>query len=181
MKPTEVLKQEHQVILKVLDAAEREAARIGDSHPARMDRIEKMVDFFREFADHCHHAKEEKLLFVKLQERGMVVDGSPIGVMLHEHDQGRRLVGGVAEAVSFAARGDEKALATIAKNLADYAVLLRMHIDKEDNILYVMADDLLSDTDQEELSRAFERVEAEEMEPGTHEKYHQLAHELAED
>jgi hypothetical protein len=31
---------------------------------------------------------------------------------------------------------------------------------------------------QQELNRAFEKVEAEEMGEGAHEKYHQLAHEL---
>jgi hemerythrin-like domain-containing protein len=56
---------------------------------------------------------------------------------------------------------------------------LRAHIDKENNILFPMADQLFTPKDQEELIEAFEKVEAEEMGEGVHEKYHQLAHDLA--
>ena len=50
---------------------------------------------------------------------------------------------------------------------------------KEDNILYPMADGILTPADQAELAAAFDQVEAEEMGEGTHERYHQLAHEWA--
>lgn len=49
----------------------------------------------------------------------------------------------------------------------------------EDNILYPMADGILTFADQAELAAAFDRVEAEDMGEGTHERYHQLAHEWA--
>jgi hemerythrin-like domain-containing protein len=41
------------------------------------------------------------------------------------------------------------------------------------------ADEILTAADQAELEAAFARVEAEEMGEGTHERYHQLAHEWA--
>lgn len=58
--------------------------------------------------------------------------------------------------------------------------MLGQHIDKEDNVLYVMADQMLTPRDQEDLAEALDRIEAEEMGDGVHEKFHQLAHELAE-
>jgi len=73
---------EHKIILQVLDAAEREARRMGETGEVRTERLEQMVDFFRNFADRCHHAKEEKLLFVRMEERGMSREAGPIGVML---------------------------------------------------------------------------------------------------
>ena len=42
-----------------------------------------------------------------------------------------------------------------------------------------MADQLLSAKDDQALFEAFEKIEAEEMGEGVHEKYHQLAHNLA--
>ena len=62
MTPTETLKHEHRVILLVLDAAEREVASIEKTGKVQADKLQKMLDFFRNFADRCHHAKEEKLL-----------------------------------------------------------------------------------------------------------------------
>jgi hemerythrin-like domain-containing protein len=179
MIPTETLKHEHQIILMVLDAAEREAQSIQDTGEVRGERIEKMLDFFRNFADRCHHAKEEKLLFVKMQERGMPVDGGPIGVMLQEHDEGRGRVKAVAEALPQARSGDASALTSVRSSLLAYIQLLRAHIDKEDNVLYPMADRLFSPEDQRALTEAFEKVEAEEIGEGVHERYHQLAHDLA--
>jgi len=64
--------------------------------------------------------------------------------------------------------------------LSTYARLLRAHIAKEDNVLYPMADQLFTAEDQRSLTEAFDRVEAEETGEGVHEKYHQLAHKLAE-
>jgi hemerythrin-like domain-containing protein len=177
--PTDTLKHEHKIILLVLDLAEKEADRILSTGEVRADRIEKMTEFFREFADRCHHAKEEKLLFQKMNERGMPVEGGPLAVMLHEHDQGRGLVRGVIEALPGARRGDQEAKSTVAENLTSFVAMLRAHIGKEDNILYAMADNILTAEDQRELSEGFERVESEEIGRGVHEKYHRIAEELA--
>ena len=180
MKPTEVLKHEHQIILAVIGAAEREAQRIRATGAVDADAIAKFVDFFRNFADKCHHAKEEKLLFPKLQERGMPAEGGPIGVMLHEHTEGRNHVSGMADAAAAAGRGDAKGATALASHLSSFANLLRGHIYKEDNILFNIADERLSPADQEALSRAFDDVEKNEIGEGVHEQYHQLAHELME-
>lgn len=57
--------------------------------------------------------------------------------------------------------------------------LLRNHIYKEDNVLFPMADRVLAADEQTSLEGLFEKVEAEEIGEGVHERYHQLAHELA--
>jgi hemerythrin-like domain-containing protein len=179
MTPTETLKHEHQIILLALGAVEREMQQIQSGGPVPEVRIAQIIDFIQNFADRCHHAKEEKLLFSRMQERGMPVHGGPIGVMLQEHDDGRRRVRAAAEALPGAEAGDAGARTALTANLLAYVHLLRAHIDKEDNVLYPMADRILSAADQADLAAAFERVEAEEMGEGTHERYHQLAHEWA--
>ena len=179
MKSTEVLVHEHQIIWMVLDAAERKAQQIEAQGAAGVQGVDQMVDFFQSFADRCHHAKEEDLLFVRMEERGVCVDGGPIGVMLREHEEGRRRVRAVAAALPGAAEGDPEALAAVSGNLKAYVQLLRAHILKEDRALYPMADKLFTPQDQEEMSEAFDRVEAEEIGEGVHERYHELAHQLA--
>ena len=180
MTPTEILKHEHQIILMVLEAAEREANSIKETGKVDGSKLDKFVDFIRNFADRCHHAKEEDQLFVKMRERGMPKEGGPIAVMLVEHDEGRRYVKAVADAIDPAVHGDTKAKVAIRENLQAYVNLLRAHIHKEDNILYPMADRFLTADDQQFLSEAFNRIEAQEIGEGVHEKYHHLAHELAD-
>ena len=157
----------------------REAQRIQDSGQVNVEKTEQVVDFIRNFADRCHHAKEEDLLFVRLQERGMPAQGGPIGVMLMEHAEGRRLVKAVVEALPDAARGDPQAVAAVRNSLLGYTRLLRAHINKEDNVLYPMGEGILTPEDQQWLAEEFDRVEAEEIGAGVHEKYHGLAHALA--
>jgi len=180
MTPIEILMHEHQIILMVLGAVERETQQIQNSGQVNAAKAEQIVDFIRNFADRCHHAKEEDLLFVRMQERGMPAQGGPIGVMLIEHVEGRRLVKAAAEALPDAANGDPHAVAAVRDSLLGYTRLLRAHINKEDNVLYPMAEQILTAEDQQWLAKEFDRVEAEEMGAGVHEKYHQMAHELAE-
>jgi hemerythrin-like domain-containing protein len=177
MTPTEVLKHEHQIILMALDAVEREMRKIQAGEPVPEGRVEQMIDFIQNFADRCHHAKEENLFFARMQERGMPVEGGPIGVMLQEHENGRRMVRAAAEALRRLGTGDADASTALVGNLLDFVRLLRTHISKEDNILYPMADEILTAADQAELAAAFDRVEMEEMGEGTHERYHQIVHE----
>ncbi len=172
MTPTEELRHEHKVILLVLDGAEKQAA-LPDG-PGRAT-VSELVDFFINFVDRCHHSKEEKHLFPKLEERGIPRQGGPIGVMLDEHTRGRSLVAAMKDGLG----RNSRISADLQKHLLDYVQLLRSHIEKENNILFVMADNVLSIEEQQELSKAFAQVEAEEMGEGVHEKYHEMAHRLA--
>jgi hemerythrin-like domain-containing protein len=179
MLPTDILKQEHQLILMVLDAAEREARAIAGGAAVDPHRLASFVDFIRNFADHCHHAKEEDLLFVRMGEKGFPLQGGPIAVMLHEHELGRAHVAAVADNIAGAAAGVEAARTVMVERLAAYATLLRQHIYKEDNILFPMADQVFGEEDQSALVADFERVERDEIGEGTHERYAALARELA--
>lgn len=179
MTATADLKHEHQIILVIMDAADREARSIKATGKVNAATLNKMVDFCRVFIDRCHHGKEEEYLFPKLEEKGVAREQGPIGVMLQEHEAGRQRVKAIAASLPQAGTGDPQTVAALAANLEAYSALLRAHIDKENNVLFPMADRLLSPEDQQALLQAFAKHEAEEIGPGVHEKYHQLAHELA--
>ena len=78
-----------------------------------------------------------------------------------------------------AATGDAAALRQFIAHAEGYISLLREHIYKEDHVLFQLADRTLSEADQQGLSAAFGKVEAEEMGLGTHERCLRLAEELA--
>ena len=178
MKPTDILKHEHKIALAVLDGAEREARNIQSTGAVDTEKIGKMVDFFRTFLDKCHHSKEERHLFVALQEHGLPAEGGPIAVMLHEHTLGRAEVAAIAGALEQYSGGDSNAAVALAAHLLSYVDLLHSHIDKENNV-FEMADRLCP-AGTGGASRAFDALEAEEMGEGVHEQYHQFAHDLME-
>ena len=91
--------------------------------------------------------------------------------MLAEHEEGRRYVRGLAEATERYSRGERAAVDEIVHNARGYADLLAQHIQKEDNIMYEIADARLSPEDQHDLEQLFERLEQETIGPGGHERY----------
>lgn len=166
--PTQVLMAEHELILEALDALEKQVAAIGAGTPPNRASIEKAVTFLREFADKCHHGKEEQLLFTRMTERGFPAQSGPIAVMLSEHEAGRAYIRGIADGA--AGLGTEPAAANrIAENARGYIDLLRAHIGKENNVLFPMADRTFTPEDQAYLTQAFKRFEAEETGAGVHE------------
>ena len=179
MKPTEELVHEHEVIKHVLKTAADEAVKMQDTEIIRPELIGMMLDFFRNFADRCHHAKEEKHLFPLLEQRGMSHDSGPIAVMLMEHTEGRRRLSNIAGLLPAAGAGDKEAVRSVTENLGAYAALLENHIAKENGVLFPMADRILTRNDQQDLEKAFARVEEVETGEGVHEKYHALAHEIS--
>lgn len=175
MRPTEELRNEHRAILRVLDILQSVAARLETpSEPVEAEDLAQMVEFIRVFADQCHHGKEEDLLFPAMEAAGIPREGGPIGVMLEEHNIGRQYVRGMAEAVNGYRTGEPHAGHAFAQNAKAYRDLLSQHINKEDNILYMMADMHLEPETEKELLQAFERVEQERIGPGRHEAFHEL-------
>jgi len=180
MLATDVLKNEHRAIEEMLDVLEAATRRLEAGEEVPRDLFSQVTDFFRNFADRCHHAKEEDWLFPRLEDRGMPREGGPIAVMLSEHEEGRAYVRALTEAGARFAAGDVSAARTLIANARGYVELLRQHILKEDSILFNMANNLLSQADQDELVEGFERLEEERMGPGVHERYHALIAELKE-
>ncbi|MGE5263646.1 MAG: hemerythrin domain-containing protein [Acidobacteriota bacterium] len=174
MKATQVLMDEHEGILAMLAVVEAAAYRLRDGKDVPADLFSNSVGFFRNFADKCHHGKEEAQLFPTLVERGIPNEGGPVGTMLIEHDQGRAFIRGMDEAAQRYEKGDKSAAPALIQNTLGYVRLLREHIDKENGVLFPMADQVLSDRDQDRLYEAFEVIEAEEMGPGVHERYHAM-------
>lgn len=99
-------------------------------------------------------------------------------MMLLEHEEGRSYVRAMFDALGKIEAGDQSAQAALCENAKQYLRLLREHIQKEDDILFRMADEVIPDDEQRQLLKNFEAHEAEEMGAGVHEKYLTIAEEL---
>lgn len=135
--------------------------------------LEDIVGFIHVFADKYHHAKEEDTLFPAMADAGIPREGGPIAVMLAEHVKGREYVKKVKDAIPAYQGGDPKAAPKIPANARSYIALLRQHIDKEDFVLYPMADRVLSEAAQERHEREFACIEGEIAGGEKHEQFHE--------
>jgi hemerythrin-like domain-containing protein len=169
---TQVLRHEHEAILKMLGASEEVARRLGRGEQVEPQTLDSLQEFFQLFADRCHHGREEDLLFPLLEKKGFRREGGPIGVMLLEHERGRSLIRQMAEAAMAYKAGERSTGKQWAEAAAGYAALLRAHIDKENNVLFVMAERALTSAEQTDLAERFEKLEVDKMGAGTHERLH---------
>ena len=149
--PTDILRDEHILILRGLDALEAAAQCLQSGAPAREEWWTELLAWLRGFADQNHHAKEENFLFPAMIKAGVPAEGGPIDVMLEEHEQGRALIHAMA------ASGGAKRAAYARK----YVDLLRAHIEKENGVLFPLAETVLEEAGQIHLHHEFAKVESE--------------------
>ena len=169
MNPIQKLMAEHKVILRGIDLLEQGADRLEQGENISADYFRAAIDFIRNYADKYHHAKEEDILFIRLEQLGFSPQVGPVAVMLNEHKQGRNFVSGLESATNKYADGDKSAVQGIIENARNYAILLRQHIQKEDMILYPMALNALGESGIDLMQPDFNKVENEQS--GVESKY----------
>ncbi|MFQ5507116.1 MAG: hemerythrin domain-containing protein [Planctomycetota bacterium] len=163
--PVDILEDEHKVILAVVAALDKERKTVVSGGELKRE-------FIVNFADRCHHAKEEDLLFPLLVELGMPEDQGPIYVMNQEHIEGRNYTRMLRES---AEAGDREGVLTAS---AGYVALLEEHIEKENGILFEHARGIIPRERVQELLASFEAVEKEKFGPETQRRYRDLARSL---
>jgi hemerythrin-like domain-containing protein len=167
MKSVERLMAEHELIERGLFLLEKAVGRIDAGQSLPVGFPAWAARFFQQFADKCHHAKEEDVFFPVLKQRGIPEQGGPIGVMLHEHVLGRDCVGRMREA-SQAQPFDSRTFAEAARQ---YILLLRQHIFKENNVLFRMAERVMSEADDADVTSRFSEVEQERGLTGSNDSF----------
>lgn len=145
----QILIDEHRHIERACRVLSMMAKKTEEEETFEQSDWRDIIDFIRGFADKCHHFKEEDKLFKLLVKRGLPIDGGPIGVMLSEHEVGRGFVKNMEKGID---NGNFKLL---TENAYGYLQLLPEHIWKEDNILYQMAEQVLTDEDASELLKKY--------------------------
>jgi hemerythrin-like domain-containing protein len=160
MRATKLLKEEHEIILRglrVLEALAATAMR-GEEVPGKV--LAELLEFLGGFADAHHHGKEEEILFPAMERAGFPLDGGPLAVMLHEHEEGRDLIATLQKTAARAG-GTHAERMQFAVAARSYAQLLSAHIDKENQVLFVMADRVIAPDEQRRVDEAFDVFERE--------------------
>jgi hemerythrin-like domain-containing protein len=152
------LRREHEVILGALDILERTADRLAADRPVSDPSLGELVQLLQTFADRCHHGKEEDTLFPAMRAKSL---GGMLTVFLEEHEEGRGYLRSLASSSSSAER---------ARAARRYVELLRGHIERENEILFPLADELFTAQEHRALARAYEEVELRVVGPGVHER-----------
>ena len=121
-------------------------------------QLRRAIDFLLEFGDKIHNTKEEKFLFPLMEQKGLPVEGGPIGVMLMEHEAERKLLHKMMAELPELAEASESARQKFAAEGFEYLKIRAEHIWKENDILYPMGRKVFTDDDNTDLLAEFEKV-----------------------
>ncbi|MBI2046852.1 hemerythrin domain-containing protein [Candidatus Pacearchaeota archaeon] len=149
----QILSGEHENILKIAEALNKECDALESGKKLNTDFFSKAIEFIRGYADRFHHAKEEDILFKELCRLDAKMHCNPVEQMLYEHNLGRNFVKGMEEGLKEGNNG------RIIENARRYSQLIQEHINKEDNILYPMAEEALSEKAKESILKKFKEIE----------------------
>lgn len=141
--PIDILRKEHDTVLKILDSLEKnlEAENINQAKKS-------MILLEKEFNKHSLN-KEEKVLFPEI-EKFMPRDGGPTGMMIIEHKD-------LTESIEMFR--NEKDINNLIETGNHIINLLREHIDKENNMLFMIADMHLDNKQKEIILRKFREID----------------------
>ncbi len=160
--PLARLKEEHVPLRAQMDDYYAFAQTIGkdESVADYSDKLRELLTKVNEFVAELdpHSLREEDALF-PMMAKYIGRETGPIAVMEYEHDQAKQQLKHFRETMETlgAPVGAEQ-----AKTIAAYAInaylILTEHFMKEENVLFPMAEQMLSEAEKEELGKKFEEI-----------------------
>ena len=147
MSPTESLRKDHALIEKMTNALQAISSLLNNGKQIPESILNQAIDFSINFTNTCHHGKEEESLFPTLENKGMPREGGPIARMLYEHQITKNLAESIIKSTkNYVSHGDYKEL---VKDIDNYVQHVSLHLSKENQRLFAMADIILKDQENQ--------------------------------
>ncbi len=169
--------EEHAVIVKVIAALKRQAFFLSLGKEVPYKQMKESLELLADFADACHHAKEEKALFPALA--GLPRYKAKADEFLDEHMRSREYMKAMRAALPVVTYGSDSSMRVFVGNANAYCALLIEHIKKE-NALFAKCGEIFSEEENKKMGRAFAKIEKEEIGEEKHEQYQERAEKLSE-
>ena len=152
MMPIAPLMIEHRLIERMI-ALLKQALREAEQEQRVDPRfIEQATRFIREYADRCHHGKEEDILFRDLEKKPLTEDHlKTMAELVQEHKWGRETTRSLAAANHRYEKGDARALYEITDAIQSLVDFYPKHIEKEDKQFFLPVMNYFSDEEKDRM------------------------------
>lgn len=144
---------DHEIILRALQVLDVMTSEMKRGDKVSRHDMDDLLVFLREFADGCHHVKEEAIFLPALMQAGMGLQDGPLQVMTYEHERGRALTAAMRDSI------DRNKTEDFILYAGRYVRLLMEHIDKENYVLFDRADQVLTEEDDQKIVEAFDHFD----------------------
>lgn len=173
MTPTENLTKEHKEIIELLNIMNKIANKIKSQDVFYTNDVESIIDFLKFFIEKSHHQKEE-VFYPELEFAGIPKETESLSIMLYEHTLAKNYLKDIYSCVENCKIGNSFSGELLAESLNNYVLLIKNHINKEEEIIFPMADRELSEEKKKDIYRQFENIERKIVNHGFQDHYHKL-------
>jgi len=174
-----LLRREHDLIDRIFPVLEEVAWRVDHGRNLPDGVFPEVLDFLNNFISRCHYVREEQQLIPALTAAGVDTNSGVAADMLDDHRKARLIFANITrfgQHLEQAGSGQE-----IGASVRIFDSLMRIHKRKEDQILFPMAMELLSDAQMEAIALGFTEMDAKgEPFRGSMKRYTDIAGELEE-
>ncbi len=150
-----MLFDEHNVISGAVALARESRKLIGVSDEAYELNMSELIRFFRQYADHYHHYKEEQILFPEMAKKSELMGGGIIAEMLDNHEDFRDRIRAIENDLQ------EARFVDAADRMDRYGDALLDHIAVENDELFQAAADLFTEDEAERIYFRFIDLDSE--------------------
>ncbi len=156
--PASLLREEHVYIMNVVTSCKKIADLLRKEKAVDPMLLLSIVDFLKEYADKCHHAKEEDLFFPAMEHAGVPHNGCPLEALRSEHIKGREIVLDLESSIHLY-QVDNENTEQLIYSLDNVNKLYTQHIWKEDEMVFPMESRLFTLEELDDLVEKFEYAE----------------------
>jgi hemerythrin-like domain-containing protein len=177
MLPVAPLMNEHRLIERMITLIEDEIAKISELHKADTSFLVAVIDFFRIYADRCHHGKEEEILFRELEGKQLSPElRKTMDELASEHALLREIVERLARAKDDYVKRGQSGLKDIESLLSEIVELYPSHIIKEDQHFFLPVMEYFTQEEQNKMPDEFYEFDRKMI----HEKYARIVEQFEE-
>ena len=153
-KGLQQLKEEHSFLREKLDEL-LEGGQSLEKQQVQEENVTEFVQKVRTFFNELEtHSKKEETVLFPMMETYLGKDGGPIAVMEYEHEQARKTLQlFMDESKNHLSAQDNDTIRTVLSYAIQAYSLLSVHFMKEENVLFPMADQMLSEEEKATLNQ----------------------------
>jgi hemerythrin-like domain-containing protein len=156
MMPAGPLMIEHRLIERIIKLLEGQLKIIEEKREADLAFIDDAIDFIVNYADRCHHGKEEDILFGELKKKDISDSHNKmIDELIQDHIYGRETVKQLSEAKKAYAEGDKSKIDDISDQIKKLVELYPNHIRKEDKNFFIPVMEYFTRKEQDDMLDRF--------------------------
>ena len=178
MNPKIDLIGEHDASMIVLSAMKKLASDIRENKHFDLYRIAQIIEFLRTYIDHCHHDKEELILFPNLVETDVPWVVDTIHLLMDEHIIARGYVNAMDTSLREYVNGHTYSIESLASNMVNYITLAENHMKIENQALLPLTDRFFNRTKLESISLDFKHIQEREIDHYKHLEFYILLRKL---